>query len=115
MLEVTYDGLPISWSSFNISVVAAMCVSQSIALAADTQPAVAGQAYQLVFSISDSYGNACSVQGMQFVVTAQGYHPLLSSLSGQKPLSVAILPCRLKRKIGVYTAPAFPSGVFTFR
>ena len=85
VLEVSYDGLPISWSSFNISVASGSCSLASTALSADTQPAVAGQAYQLVLNFSDSYGNLCKSQASQFVILAQGYPPLASSLTGQCP------------------------------
>ena len=74
-----------SWTSFNISVASSSCNLDSTALTADTQPTVADQAYQLVFSISDSYGNVCAVPASRFVVTAQGYPPLTSSVIGQYP------------------------------
>lgn len=82
MLEVLYNSFPIGWSSYNVSVESSACSFASTKLSADTQPVVAGQPYQLYFTVSDDYGNPCKVGGSKFAVVALGQSPLIALVTG---------------------------------
>ena len=66
-----------------MTVVSTSCVLASTMLTADTQPAVSGQPYELLFTVSDKYGNPCGAQGTRFAMVAMGFPPLVALVTGK--------------------------------
>lgn len=82
LLEVFGNGLPVGGSPFNVTVDGGSCALESLKLMADTQPATAGQPYELYFTIYDWYGNPCVARSLHLAVVAISYETASARFTG---------------------------------